>query len=361
MKGKFLNLKDEMKFRNHLIRNKMIKEYVGFDNGYNVVAIDFNGKTCLADMRVMGDNKNIRFSIYSREEDYIEEQPPFKCIGLYNKVLDMINIEQMDFAIGCNHSATIGYVTDPNRYEISSKTSTADYISTADKQRLVSEYIEAHGKGDDAVYEFYAKYQKEYSLMPLNLYQRFTFDKSPTAKLKNFNDGYKLAHDLFENNAEFGEEKLDEDSVFASMLATKNGITAMKKIGAHSVRSESWVDLMSFLLDSIKINMYSSTHRFAVDQKDGKEYTIGYLDSLDIKYIDDNKQLHYDLRSSMPHMFKVNELEQIIGMAKTTGQEKLINYLAMHQLNLRLNELSNKIYYGKDTKIKGIDADDMKM
>lgn len=361
MEGKFLNLKDEIKFRNHLIRNKMIKEFVGFNNGYNVVALDFNGKTYFADMHVMGNDKNMRFSIYSRDEDYIEEQPPFKCIGSYNKVLDRINIEQMDFAIGCNHSVTIGYVTDPNRYEISSKTSTADYISTADKQKLISEYIEAHDKGDDAVDEFYAKCEKEYILMPLNLYQRFTFDKSPTAKLKNFNDGYKLALDLFENNAEFGEEKLDEDSVFASMLATKNGITFMKKIGAHSVQSETWVDLTSFLLDFITINMYSSTYRFVVDQKNGKEYTIGYLDNFDIKYLDDNKQLHYDLRSSMPRMFKVDEQEQIVGMAKTTGQEKLINYLAMHQLNLRLNELSNKIYYGKDTKIKGIDEDNMEM
>lgn len=361
MGKKILSLNDEVKFRNYLLRNRMIKEFVEFRDGYNVVAIDFNGKTHYADMRVMGENNNLRFSIYSREKDYIEEEPPFKCIGTYSKVLDKGDIAQMDFAIGCNHSATIGYITDPSRYEISTKTSTGDFISAVDRQKLFSEYLQAHKEGEEKVADFYLKYAEEYKVMPLILSQTFTFDKSPTAGIKNFNDGYRLVKDMFENNSEFDEEKLDKDSVFGSILATKNGVGAMKKIGATSVKSESNIKTTNFFSDMVTMDMFQSTHRFAINEKNDKEYATGYLEDLDIKYLDEYKHLHYDLSSSMPSMFKVNDFDQITGMAKTTGQERVVNFLAMHQLNLRLNALSNAIYYGKDAKIKGIDPEDMQI
>lgn len=361
MENKFVDLKNEVRFRNHLLRNRMIKDYVAFDKGYNVVALEFGGVIHYANMRIMGDDKNLRFSIYCGDQDYIEEEPPFKCIGSYNKILDRINIEQMDFSIGCCHSATIGDYSDPSKYEISTRTSTGDFISTLDRQKMFAEFLGAQRNGGNAVEEFYDKYSDEYELFPMVISQRFTFDKSPTAKLKNFSDGYKLVWNMFENNSEFDDDKLDEDSVFPTILATKNGVDAMKKLGAHSVKSECQLYLTNFFSDLMDINLYSSAHRFIVDQKDDKEYTLGYLDNLDIKYPDELKQMHYDLSSSMPRMFNIDAFERITGLAKSSGAEKVMNYLGAHNLNLRLNALSNSIYYGKDTKIKGIDPEDMQM
>lgn len=361
MNNKFLSLQDEVKFRNYLLRNRIIKEFVEFKDGYNVVAIDFNGKTYYADMRIAGNDVGLRYSIYCKEKDYIEEEPPFKCIGAYNRIKDSGSVEQMDFSIGCNHSATLGYITDPNRYEITTKTFTGDFVSAKDRQKIFTEFLNASKEGDNALEEFYGKYADEYILTPVTLLQKFTFDKNPMARINNFNDGYKIVKEMFENNAEFDDDKLDEDVVFGSILATKNGVTAMKKIGATSVKSECDIEMQNFFSDMITMNMYSSIHRFAINEKDGKDYSVGYLDNLDIRYLDEGKQLHYDLSSSMPKMFRIDHNDVITGIAKQSGPDKFMNYLGMHKLNQRLNAMSNVIYYGKDAKIKGIDPEDMQI
>lgn len=347
MRKETINLEDEVGLRNALIANKTIKEFVGFKNGFNVVTVEFGHKVYYADMRIRGNNMGVEFAIFAQGRHYKEETSPFKCIGWYDKATKKLNIAQMDFALGSGYSATIGCLSDPSKNEIVTKTYMGKFIPEKERQRIFKEYIEAVKSGEDEVMEFFSKYNGRYDMFPATLSQHFTFDKNPVAGIKNFADGYHIAGLMFLYNSQFGIN-IGGHPFYGSIVTTKNGVYAMKEIGARSVNAECRVDISNFCCPEFNpMKVYSSSYKFALDKKAGTDYSVGYLENLDVSVPEEEKErlLHYDLSSPYPKMFNVNDDGHITGLAKISRADEKNNTEDVHELISQLNEAANIMYY----------------
>lgn len=348
MRKETINLEDEVGLHNALLANKTIKKFVEFKNGFNIVTVEFSHKVYYADMRIRGNNMGVEFAIFAQGRHYKEETSPFKCIGWYDKATKSLNIAQMDFALGSGYSATIGCLSDPTKHEITTKTHMGEFLPAKERQRIFKEYIEAIKAGEDAADEFFSKYNERYDIFPATLTQRFTFDKNPIAGIKNFADGYRIAGPMFLYNSQFGIE-ISRHPLYGIIVTTQNGVYAMKKMGARSVDAECQMDISNFCCPGFNpMKVYSSSYKFALDKKAGTDYSVGYLENLDVSVPDEEKErlLHYDLSSPYPKMFNVDDEGHITGLAKISRADAKNNTENIHELILQLNDTANTMYYG---------------